>query len=315
MAEYVILYANKGEKFMYIWSLTFLILPVAAVVVGIGAFFAIKAIARKVKRKAAAQKAAKQVQGKEKTKEIQQEKTPEKTTEALVTKHQPAPAINPQVQQQTTDIVAPVSDAEYIRKLGTFPYDLKDHDMVAKDMQKLKQLSIAWKDFKTTDSEEVRIQTEKNIQELVQYFNNEYDGRRPITHNGWQSAGNYVAQVDGEKDWRNYCFDGNGAPNFKKACEEIYSAQKYDSVPTIFQVDSEGREPLVVSATHKDLFKAGLMDIKTTMKAQKINDCTFRLVTDENGRKLITQQGTIKDIDKFIKDHIHISSKEDDLAK
>ena len=299
---------------MYIWSLTFLILPVAAVVAGIGAFFAIKAIARKVKRKAAAQKAAKQAQGKEKIKEKQQEKTPEKTTEALVTKHQPAPATNPQVQQETTDIVAPVSDAEYIRKLGTFPYDLKNHEMVENDKEKFRQLLDAWRDYNTAPSQELRAKAQISGQELVTYFGDKYkvDCEIPIS---WKRAGNYVAQVDGEKDWRNYCFDGNGAPNFKKACEEIYSAQDGYTDPIIFQVDSEGRDPLIVSATHPNLFNAGIKDIETTMKAQNIDKCTFRLVTDENGRKLITQQGTIKDIDKFIKENAFGHNKEDDLAK
>ena len=300
---------------MYIWSLTFLILPVAAVVAGIGAFFAIKAIAKRIKRKAAAQKAAKQAQGKEKTKEKQHEKTPEKTTEALVTKHQPAPATNPQVQQQTTDIVAPISDAEYIRKLGTFPYDLKNHEMVENNRNEIKQLFDAWNDFTKAATEEARTEAKAKGQELLQYLHKEHNEDFILSPSLLNRAGNYVAQVDGEKDWRNYCFDGNGAPNFKKACEEIYSAQDGYTDPIIFQVDSEGRDPLIVSATHPNLFNAGIKDIETTMKAQNIDECTFRLVTDENGRKLITQQGTIKDIDKFIKENAFGHNKEDDLAK
>ena len=123
---------------MYIWSLTFLILPVAAVVAGIGAFFAIKAIARKVKRKAAAQKAAKQANDKQKDKTPEKTINPEKTTEAVVAQ-QPAPVAEAQVQKQTTDVVAPnekLSDAEYIKQIVALPFDAKDNEIVVVDTDK-----------------------------------------------------------------------------------------------------------------------------------------------------------------------------------
>ncbi|MBR2433731.1 MAG: hypothetical protein IKB21_03940 [Clostridia bacterium] len=303
---------------MYLWSWTFLIIPAAILVGAVVAGFAIKAIARKVKRKAAAQKAAKQANGKQKDKTPEKTINPEKTTEAVVAQ-QPAPVAEAQVQKQTTDVVAPnekLSDAEYIKQIVALPFDAKDNEIVMKDKQKHTEWLIATQklnDPKSSDA--VRAQAENALKELNQYFECEY-GHIPTM----PSPANYAATVQDENgkivyDFRNYCFDGNGAKNFQQACEEKYRAQDYDDLPTIFQVDIENHPSLVVSSTQEDMFKAGVKDIETTMKAQNINDCTFHLVTDENGRQLISQKGTVKDINAFIEKYIPIKIQEDELEK
>ena len=308
---------------MYIWSWTFLIIPAAVIVAGIGAFFAIKAIARRIKRKAAAKQAAKQAQQQEKQQEKTLEQTTEKdivpthTAEALLEKQQQAPVA--EVQKQTTDVTAPqakLSDAEYIKQIVALPFDAKDNEIVMHDKQKHTEWLIATKKLNDPESsDDVRAQAENDLKILNQYFEEKYHQIPTMP-----SPANYVASVNDKNgktilDFRNYCYDGNGAPNFKAECEKSYTAQGRDEMPTIFQVDSESHPSLVVSSTQAEMFDAGIEDIKAAMTAQKIENCTFHLITDENGRKLITQQGTIKDIDKFIEENIGVQVQEEDFTK
>lgn len=316
---------------MYLWSWTFLILPVVAIAVGIGAFFAIKAIARKVKRKAAAQNALKQSQGKQKDQEKQQEKETviqkeqlkaPATTSQEITAQQTNPIANPQVDKQTTDIVAPqpkLSDAEYVKQSATLPFDAKDNAIVLGDKQKHTEWLVATKKLNDPkSSDEVRAQAEAELQALNKYFENTY-GHIPTM----PSPANFAASVKDENnktvyDFRNYCFDGYGAQTFKKACEEEYNAQDGDDMPTIFQVDNNdnpSHPSLIVSSTQTKMFFAGVDDIKSAIKAQKMKNFTLHLITDANGRQLISQEGTLSDIDKFIKDGIYTSAQKDNLEK
>lgn len=292
-----------------IWSFTFLILPTALLIAGLGTFFGVRHL---LKRRAAKKALQAQNQGsskKSRRKRNKKENTRFRVPNEQTNQQQPQPTPAPeQAQSQETSANEETeqqpqeqSPAQYLKSLNNnFRYQATDYDIVKNSKENYAKWLSLQKSLLSAKNDD-RAKIKEQIEDLDRQFVDDCGHTPNIPSNA-----DFCVSVQDEngqliKDNRNYCYNGLGSENFKSACED-YNPTVEETEPAIFQLNMENKDIFTVSATTKDRFFAGLKDIENAYNKAGTQSAKAYLVYGEGeNRKLHLQDiKSLDDIKSFI---------------